>query len=879
MAEGSTIIAMNSPSTKGAWRLSGTTILALALAVQLYFLLHDLSWLPRDGSPPPVRDVPMAELVTRLRDVRVQGAGDLVWESAQGGQTLYRRQSVLTLDASKAEIAFFDGTGIILDENSLIQIEKAPLNEEGFRKIVIRLLRGSIHKREPRKTSSLLRAAAPSTPELEIQVGNAQVSVPPNAEFSATADSAENRIQVHAGELTIHSSAGALELRREEEAIVPSRDSQSAPLSRKTALTPISPRAGESVSLENSGNSVKFRWNADTRVTAGQPLELESSPDPSFRESVKRVRIAPTEPPLSTIEISLRIEANVGTTPRAWYWRVRTLDGETVSRSERFWVSPRPVPQLRLPADSATLTAGRETEFFWSEVESAVGYELELSMGGKTSTVSPREAYARFILTETDSGTWRVRAKLADGKFSSWSPARAMRIRQKTPEKPTEEALPPPPSELHEPEIQIEPAPKQTWLDRLLSPILTSAFAAEPSVKYPVKLRWDPVQGVARYKVQVARTRKFEKILGESETASAEWTWNYELGVENSKGRVFFRVASMTSAGKVGAFSKPKAVQIPSSILARARKDAGAQPTLAKIPSSEVYSATEGEPETGSPAPADAEPAGNLHSLIAEKPMPARPAASMEVKPVPSTGGAGPAAGPIAVSTTESLPATTWTGSAALFTGIGGQKQTGSDASLSSVETESAHLQQKVRLESDLLRNENHWTGVVQVGFAGFHKPDTTRTIVQPDVKGYTFDFEAFRWAKNSEQQPWQVAWGGILDRSYRWSKTGPQSVEPDGSLSLGPAVRVMRRWNGGHFGARVALPLTGAATQGHFGADGSIWGEWKLTRIDITSLGLIAETEARYLRWTGASGAGRFSWVASLALSLQIDFTRPPSP
>src|SRR5258708_2475294 len=122
--------------------------------------------------------------------------------------------------------------------------------------------------------------------------------------------------------------------------------------------------------------------------------------------------------------------------------------------------------------------------------------------------------------------------------------------------------------ELLDPEIRPKaPKPRHSWLDWLVP----SAWADETPETYEIHLKWTEVDDVDHYKIQIGRESSFKHVLEEAETEQPEWTWNYRVGMENSKWRIFYRVASVSEDGQVGEYSAPKAVQIPETILGSAR--------------------------------------------------------------------------------------------------------------------------------------------------------------------------------------------------------------------------------------------------------------------------------------------------------------------
>jgi hypothetical protein len=139
-----------------------------------------------------------------------------------------------------------------------------------------------------------------------------------------------------------------------------------------------------------------------------------------------------------------------------------------------------------------------------------------------------------------------------------------------TPKPARVRALPPP--NLQSPILRRRsprpaPSPEKSgaWFFDFFFP---NAEAAEPEPdEWELELRWDAVPNAREYRVEVARTRAFTNKIAEERTPEAHWNWLYRRGMENSKGRIFYRIASVDSAGKIGKFSEPKVFVIPGEIL------------------------------------------------------------------------------------------------------------------------------------------------------------------------------------------------------------------------------------------------------------------------------------------------------------------------
>jgi hypothetical protein len=909
--------AKRSLPARAAWRPWVTWALLLGLAAETYLLLRDLS---PDRSPASAAAATSAPLIGELAglrsSVKIQNEGEIVWEDARASQPLYRRQSLLTPAGGRADVAFLDGTGLMVDENSLIVLEKTPADDSAeYTHIIIKLLRGTLHKSSPRKSSDLLRrlgGPAGRTPEIEIDAGDSRIEVLPSTELSVTASPEAQggaRLVVRAGEAKI----GALAVHPGEEALLPASGSNRAPVARKLPFNLLSPKIGQTIESGGESRPVRFRWNASREVAAGQPQEVEVSPDPEFKSGVVTGHIPAAEPPLEYVEINVTLPPS--NRPRRWYWRVKASQ---TSDTQSFWMSPPPTPRLRYPADHAHAREGAPIDFAWTALDAATGYELGI---GERAPIETRDVFARAGGFATGELRWRVRAKLKDGTLSEWSPYRELLVEPESAEAtppaaaaspmatPGDQA-PPPPEEIDEPEIRpAAPAPgpaHTSWWDWLVPP----AYAKEApgAARWLVHLRWKAVRGAARYHVQVSRDRSFKHVVGEADTETPEWDWNFKLGMQNSKGRAFFRVASVSAGGKAGAYSKPKPIAIPSSILA---------PSPSPSIANETYAAQDLSPDAQAVGVGDAAEASDLSSLarhgarstprvrefalggsaskraharerdqskLARTTEPAPPA-----PPVPPLAGSASKSGPAAASylrVPEPSSPRLWSGGAeaSLAAGYGSLSQTSRAPDLTSVSPQAPYLQQKLSVVAEIAMTEDARTQALRGEFtlstAGFSAPDSNPS--QPSIKGTSFRASAlYSWAKTAGA--WNAYAGVSLDRSYRWvAAAGGLSVDSLGALSLGPSLRVVRAYHYTGFfgpseaGAAIDAPLSGGLTGGQLGAQGRIWGEWNLAKLsqqdeNPAALALKAEIEGAYLRWDSPASTSTVAWTFWVAPSLRF--------
>ncbi len=856
-------------------------LLAL-LALQIGLLTFEspvLRWLDLESAGGNARSPPLAELAVKHNDVKLQESGDLHWSDAEVRQSLRHGHSLLTLEDSTAELAFLDGTGIRVDPNSLISVERSDAREGGSSTLRIRLLRGGLHKTAPRGRSEILRTpGAEMTPAFEISVGNSVAVVDAASMVSVVANRQDpdlgGTIQVLEGTVEVWNDHSARRVSGGEEVRIPPASSTGEVETHASPFVLIRPAAGETI---DPSSETVFIWRRPAGEGSSAAMDLEVSPDPQFRGPVTRTRVPASHPPLESATVRMAVPTD-GSPLR--YWRVRLSDGSRTSATRLLTVSRSEGPAPTRWLDRQLLSEGQRTTLAWDVSDRAVSYEIETRSGDQRPRITGTAAtHVSHGPLEPGRHVWKVRAKLPDGAWTDWGPAGTIEVR--------DGSAPPPPDRLEDAEIEaIDESPKPSsavdtrgWLAGIAAWMSAPAYASEQA--YRVKLKWKAAPGASRYKVQVARRADFSQLTTEFETSNPNGSWTYRRGMENSKGRLFYRVASISTDGKVGAFSSPKPIPIPPSILG-----------LGGAP--EVFSATEAveaaaqgvleEASGGADAAKAVEsrfPLLDTHAATQAPPLAPEP--SVAPKP-PGT----LAAGPTVVQAPPPTPVAsgTWSWNASVPMGLFASKQSSSESQLTTVTT-GAHFRQGLFLGATHLREERageltveiaRWTIEARLGAERYTAPSTPRTTLQPNVTAYEVSGTAYRQGRIALQEgsPW--AWGATLLRSYRWVKIGRQSVEPVGALSLGPAVLGSFRISEAGFqlpesvSVSLRLPLTGIVAPGAWGGESTFTADWPLRRWRAASVSIRLGLELSYLRWASPTSTSLFNWGAWVAPSLSLN-------
>jgi hypothetical protein len=349
------IINDHSNSGNSIRRKGITFLLLLALILESYFLIYDIPIFKFLAfQSPSQNDAPVARLTNYKNSVHHRHANDIIWEETPTDQLLRSKDSLLTSEHSQAEIAFLDGIGVVLGENSLIQIEQNPAATHGQYNLTIKLLRGSLHKRKTHTSFTLPPSEYPKIQpplEFQIQVGDIITHSSPDSDLTLVAGQEtdhDTEIRVEKGEVQIQNRQNQFTLKKNETAVIPKKSS-SSPLPRPQAVAfhLLFPTNGTPIKGEDrrSTISVDFRWVINQFVVPEDDLILEVSKSSDFDSNVKTLMI--NKKYSQNDHLETQMELPLGNSPVTWFWRVRSgNNSHLTSRVEKFSIEPKFKPVL-----------------------------------------------------------------------------------------------------------------------------------------------------------------------------------------------------------------------------------------------------------------------------------------------------------------------------------------------------------------------------------------------------------------------------------------------------------------------------------------------------------------------------------------------------
>ncbi len=324
----------------------------------------------------------VATLAFKTGQVLGRAPGTLVWRTVRVGEALAEREAIFVPPGAMARLLLHEGAALDVEENSLVVLNAAAAAGSPER---VALLRGSV-------SGSSGRIA------LGVQSPGGVAIFEPGARGRLSASPAGPPVlQVYSGR-----------------ASVDGRPSLPSP----TSVRLESPPSGQRFWYAERPAPVTLRWDGAT--AAG--LRLEVARDRSFAELVAS---SPGE-----AGTALFHPPAAGT----FYWRIG--DGAGKSRSEErpvlILASRPPVAYSPMAGEIVLAPAGQETPFWWTGVEGATRYLLEIApdpLFEKPAFAAQAEGPGLWADPHLAEGTWWWRVRVADPDRPDSPPSAAVRFR------------------------------------------------------------------------------------------------------------------------------------------------------------------------------------------------------------------------------------------------------------------------------------------------------------------------------------------------------------------------------------------------------------------------------------------------------------------
>jgi hypothetical protein len=349
-----------------------------------------LTWLELDPPPRPSQGAPAASLGECQGDVRVRDPESLAWSRGRGGVALRAGDAVFAADGSSAVVTFTGGERLVLGPRSLVVIASPSEGAEaalrqgaaaavgGGRVLVVRVAGARVQI--PASSRVAIARATGGALEIFVERGGARVTTGANEPDRAV--STGRGLLVAGGTVSTPAGTATLEVPGGGEIIYADRDPEE-PAPVEVAWAPAGP---------------------------GDVVQISASPDFGPRT------LAPADAP-GRARVFLR--------PGAHMLRVAGADGEPRSSARFVVVASRRAPFPWQPAQGMRVAAGRSVPLFWTEVQGAVGYRLEVAQAEGPAISRFEAAVSPTTIDPLGPGRWRWRAAARfgerDGPWSGWA--------------------------------------------------------------------------------------------------------------------------------------------------------------------------------------------------------------------------------------------------------------------------------------------------------------------------------------------------------------------------------------------------------------------------------------------------------------------------
>jgi hypothetical protein len=387
-------------SSASDWPLSDVAIVAGSIAGLVVVALL----LVVERAPAAAPASAIGTVLERSGSVRHRPAESLVWDDARRGVRLGDGESVFVGPGGSAAVGLEDGGRLELEENSLVVLAARRGADEPA---TVTLRRGGL--------------SASTTAAVRIRSGGGEAALRAGAQARVTRGAGAERLDVAllSGDASVSGAATAL-------TAFPVRLAAPAPSRR--------------IYFAGAAAPIELRWDG-----AAAPRDaIEIAREPGFAA------------PIATLRGAGGTGAFVPPSAGTYYWRA--VDAARAPRSEtRAIVVVEDVPPLPVsPANGEIVVAppGRSVPFWWTEVDGAGAYLLEISASGAFDDVALSVTVDRpgaWIDPRLPEGTYHWRVRAADAERGRSPPSRRSSFR-------IVHASVPDAPELLDPTIQVEHA-------------------------------------------------------------------------------------------------------------------------------------------------------------------------------------------------------------------------------------------------------------------------------------------------------------------------------------------------------------------------------------------------------------------------------------
>jgi len=330
----------------------------------------------------------MASIGEVLGEAKVRRDGVVGWRNVQEGDSLYPKDSVVSLDDTTVRIDLKDGTSFNLTPNTLLDL--VPEQD----KLDIDLHRGFLGMNLVNFKNRLIVKVGKK--EIEIKSQNAKIHVSLN-------ETQETNLTVIDGIANIKFKGNEVSMKKGEKIKV---DDKATKLDVSTfGIGPQRPGM-DKIIFQEQGKEVNFEWDSTQNV---EEYDVRAAKDPQFKNVVGQLKTKEKKAAISLAEEG------------RYYWQVVGLVGNKVASEApiySFTVRKDSGPNIIYPGSNAVLELGPKEENMdltlrWED-QSSESYEVEVFKYGadkeKGELIQTKETYLSLTSLEPKEYKWRVRA-------------------------------------------------------------------------------------------------------------------------------------------------------------------------------------------------------------------------------------------------------------------------------------------------------------------------------------------------------------------------------------------------------------------------------------------------------------------------------------
>jgi hypothetical protein len=261
-------------------------------------------------------------------------------------------------------------------------------------------------------------------------------------------------------------------------------------------------------------------------------------------------------------------DVRVGLAPGHYHWRVRRK--ERSSDSADFTLMPPARYEIRSPASNAVLKRKKRPVLEWAPVQGASAYIVEVSLDPLFSSLAfegqSEAPTVELPLLPHGKYFWRVRAQAVGG--GEWPSSGAATFTVKAPlAAPKPKGVRGRPGGGSKKEGSLSPLKDRllAFAGAIYDFLIPEARAEEEDVLL-WEFAWEPIQGAAGYRLEIALDAKFRSVVRTKEVTATSVALRLPLGR-----RYYWRVAAFDEDREVGRFSRAQTMTAPRRKIVAAR--------------------------------------------------------------------------------------------------------------------------------------------------------------------------------------------------------------------------------------------------------------------------------------------------------------------